>query len=151
MPHPTRILPRALALLLAASPAAAGVTEGAVAPPGDCARAPELPPAGPVQASISSLFPPLDVAGGGGPGGGAGAGGGGGLVADPTGSGGPPGRPDAQVFTGPGACDVPGSGCAGPSGASLIPPGGVVQPDGWIRFPDGSLIPPPGTNPTGVP
>jgi hypothetical protein len=126
-------------LLAAAPPAAAGLTEGAIAPAGECARAPELPSAEPVRSAISSLFPPIDVAQGAG------------VRGDAASVPGDPGRPGAQVFAGPGACDNPGSGCAGPTGASAIPPGGVLLPDGWIRFPDGSLLPPQGTRPPGVP
>jgi hypothetical protein len=143
----SRVLLASFLVLATAAHAAAGVTEGAIAPAGDCARAPELPPAGPARSSISSLFPPLDVAAGGG-----GTAVSGGIADAGQPGSGNPGRPESQGFSGPGACDVPGSGCAGgPAGARSIPPGGVLLPDGWIRFPDGSLLPPQGTSPTGIP
>jgi hypothetical protein len=120
----------AIGIGLAPLAAAAGVTEGAIAPPGECARAPQLPPPGPARSAISALFPPLDVAGGS-------------ADASQPGSGNP-GRPAAQLFSDRGPCDDPGSGCAGPGGRVVIPPGGVLLPDGSIRFPDGSMLPAPG-------
>lgn len=139
MPRALRIAVPGLWLVVLAAPlgAGAGLTEGAIAPPGECARAAELPPPGPARSPISALFPPVDVAAGSGPASGAGT-----ADAGQPGSS-SPGRPSARAFNGRGACDDPGSGCAGPrSVSSAIPPGGTLLPDGWIRFPDGSLIPP---------
>jgi hypothetical protein len=130
--------------------AGADLTEGAIAPPGECARAPELPPPAPARSPISALFPPVDVAAGSSSGSAAGAGA---AAAGQPGSSNP-GRPSARGFAGRDACDDPGSGCAGAASlSSAIPPGGVLQPDGWIRFPDGSLLPPqnPNSGPVGTP
>jgi hypothetical protein len=134
-------------LVLVAPPGArAGLTEGAIAPPGECARAPELPPPGPARSPISALFPPVDVA--------AGSGSASAVAGADAGQPGSnsPGRPGARGFAGRDACDDPGSGCAGPGTfSSLIPPGGFLLPDGWIRFPDGSLLPPQNPGPGGAP
>src|SRR5262245_2050090 len=105
MSRGARFLGRAMCAVALVLPCAvrADLVEGALAPAGECARAPELPAAVSERGLISTLFAPVDVAAGG--------------TMESA-----PGRPAARIFEGPGPCDEPGSGCAGP-GSRPVPDG----------------------------